>query len=578
MSPDDRRILPLTLTIAADLLNRQITLIGPDAASSAEYGRDRPGPPIELIPLAVGGGFSSYLLAEPPAPSINPALAHDRDAEVSAALVGVPSLAAEFEDLPGDAVAAGSVGGTGSGFRVVGLPAGGGGVDLGPVRELLRNERVFALVEAFLGLEPGTLIGAVIGVRRPVRIVVAAMPAGVAGDAVIRRLWDEFGGLGRVGFAPAPGHRVVVAGDGELAVVTERGQAGWWVQVGSGLPGRYLGQDLMNPDVDVTEGELILWMVRDSAVPASLDPEPGESQRSFGLEIEFVFEDGLRAADRAERIRRIIDDLRRFGLTEQAEIAEAHSTRAAGYTSRRPGWRVEEDATVHGEVVSPILPYRDGTAAQRVWHDIALVLGVIRRHGGGNDRRAGGHVHLGVGDYQRDAETLLRLIGLFRAHQDSVYRLATTPGEIFTRLVHARPLPEPERGENGQWKWADFGYRDWSALNLFPLRRDYHAGRPAESDHIEARIFDGFLARQLGLGGVRARVEVIRALADAALIPSGTAGDLPSELGDSFLSHDPDVVVGAAALDAATGPVPGQRGPGAGAGEAAVGTHPLAAC
>ncbi len=167
---------------------------------------------------------------------------------------------------PGDVVAVRSVAGTGADVRVVVWPAQDGGVDLGPFRELLRKERVLGLVEAFLGLEPRTLIDAVIGARPPVRIVVAAMPAGAAGDAVIRRLWDEFAGSARVAFAPAPGHRVV-AGDGDLAVVDGSGQPGWWVQVGSGLPGRYLGRDLMNPDVEVIEDELVLWMVRDSAVP-----------------------------------------------------------------------------------------------------------------------------------------------------------------------------------------------------------------------------------------------------------------------------------------------------------------------
>ena len=57
------------LRIAADLLDRPITVIGPDAASSAEYGQDLPGDPIELIPLAVGRGFSRYLVAELPAES-----------------------------------------------------------------------------------------------------------------------------------------------------------------------------------------------------------------------------------------------------------------------------------------------------------------------------------------------------------------------------------------------------------------------------------------------------------------------------------------------------------------------------
>ncbi len=452
-------------------------------------------------------------------------------------------------DPPGDTVAVGGV--AGAEVRIVVRPAQDGSVDLGPVRALLRDERVFGLVEAFLGLAPGTLISAVIGASHPVRIQVAAMPAGAAGDAVIRRLWDEFAGSARVAFAPAPGHRVLVAEDGSLAVVTEGREPGWWVQVGSGLPGRYLGRDLMNPDVEVTEDELILWMVRDSAVPASLETEPGESERTFGLEVEFVFEDDLSPGDRARRVQRIVNDLRRFGLAEQTGIGGYHSTRGSGYRSERRGWRVEDDETVHGEVVSPILPYRDSVAAQRVWRDIALVLGVIRRHGGGNDSRAGGHVHAGVADYHRDVARMLGLISLFRAHQDSLYRLAATPGETFTRLGHAGPLtePEPRRDEDNRWEWPEFGYSELPALNLSPLQWNHLYRRPAGSDHVEARIFDGFLARQLGFGGARARIEIVRALVDAALELSGPAADRPFELGDSFLSENPDVVAGAAALE-----------------------------
>ena len=102
---------------------------------------------------------------------------------------------------PGDAGVVGRVAGALAGFRIVEVPVQDGVVDLRPVIKLFRNERVLGLVEAFLGMAPGTLIGA----PRPVRIVVAAMPAGSAGDAVIRRLWDEFAGSARVAFAPGAG-------------------------------------------------------------------------------------------------------------------------------------------------------------------------------------------------------------------------------------------------------------------------------------------------------------------------------------------------------------------------------------
>ncbi len=450
------------------------------------------------------------------------------------------------EPVRGDTVPIRSVAAARPDVRTVFLPVEAGILDLRPVRDLLRNERLLAAAPGGRGRP-----------RRPVRIVVEQMPDGGAGEDVLAQLRREFAVSGREAYAPTPGSRVVVR-DGDLAVVYEHGQPGRWVEVGSARRARrlgywtlengHLGRDLTDPAIAVTERELIWWMVRDSALPASLDPQPGESQRPFGLEVEFVFENGLPEEDKAERLQGIIGDLRRFGLTEQTTIGEAHSTRAAGYTSRRSGWRVEQDATVDGEVVSPILSYRGATAAQsqRVWHDVAVVLGVIRRHGGTTSSRAGGHVHVGVGDYQRNAGTMRRLIGLFRAHQDSLYRLATTPGEPYHRgLSEARPVPEPRRhlqGDAGeQGEWPSFGLEragvqdSKMALNTTPLSKDWATGTPAGSDHIEFRLFDA----DLSLGGVQARADISRALADAAADPSRPAEDRASGLGDNFLGQNP---------------------------------------
>jgi hypothetical protein len=53
----------LALMIAADLLDRPVTVTGPDAASSAAHGLGRPGEPVEL--LLETGGQGWYLLVEP---------------------------------------------------------------------------------------------------------------------------------------------------------------------------------------------------------------------------------------------------------------------------------------------------------------------------------------------------------------------------------------------------------------------------------------------------------------------------------------------------------------------------------
>jgi hypothetical protein len=113
--------------------------------------------------------------------------------------------------------------------RTVFLPAAAGTVDLRPVRDMLWRER-----------QLGRLPGGRDRPRRPVRIVVARMPDGVFGQAVLGQLRGEFAATGREAFAPAPGNRVVVW-DGDLAVIDSHGRPGRWVEVGSARPARRLG-------------------------------------------------------------------------------------------------------------------------------------------------------------------------------------------------------------------------------------------------------------------------------------------------------------------------------------------------
>jgi hypothetical protein len=113
--------------------------------------------------------------------------------------------------------------------RTVFLPAEAGTVDLRPVRDMLWRERHL-----------GPLPGGRNRPRRPVRVVVARMPDGVFGQAVLGQLRGAFAATGREAFAPAPGSRVVVR-DGDLAVIDADGQPGRWVEVGSARPARRLG-------------------------------------------------------------------------------------------------------------------------------------------------------------------------------------------------------------------------------------------------------------------------------------------------------------------------------------------------
>ncbi|MET8280450.1 toxin glutamine deamidase domain-containing protein [Micromonospora sp. NPDC005174] len=424
------------------------------------------------------------------------------------------------------------------------------GVDVGPIDELTRNERR-------LGFLPGGRNKP----RRPVRIIINT-PHGEAGEAVLDQLRRAFRDTGREAFVPAPGNRVALF-QGDLAAVNSQRKPGQWVSVGAQRPTEprhyttdpwgLLGRDMDDPRFLPTEDELVWWMVRDSTLPASLERPAGESIRSFGLELEFALAPGMPEQEVAVRRGRMVNDLRALGLTKQSLVRAAHSARDEGYNSRRSGWNLELDGSVSGELVSPILPYQRASDEERsrLWRDVALALAVIRRHGGRSSAKVGGHVHLGVGDYQRDVAVMQRLIDAFRGHQDILYRLATMPGQRLHRgTLYAAPLAPPARfNEQPVWPYFDLR-RDGGvnnrdiALNATPLSDAHAANRPGKDDHIEVRIFDG----DLSLGGVQLRTELSRSLADRATGPSNRVPQY-SALGEHFLRWDLDNSEDAAALE-----------------------------
>jgi hypothetical protein len=341
----------------------------------------------------------------------------------------------------------------------------------------------------------------------------------------------------------------------------ERGDAaaGSTAGGGSGAGGSVGGAGSQTtPDVQRGEDQHVEETLRRSMLPASLSLASSASQRPFGLEFEFVFEDGLSEQQKKQRLQRIVDELRGFGLTTQHEVGGEHSRRGSeeGYLSRRDSWTVELDGSVDGEIVSPILPYADAAESERMWPDVAVVLAVIHRHGGRSNEKVGGHVHVAVGDYARDPGKFVALVNLFRAHQDSLYRLAALPDKRFhrgyfhtepVRSLRPRPGPETENLAN-QMRWWDEegGIERRRALNLNPVYDAILDDNPPDNDHVEFRLWDG----DLSIGGVQARVDLSRVLADTAARSSGITGLASSELGEAFIGGDSDRRSDAEALQA----------------------------
>ena len=222
--------------------------------------------------------------------------------------------------------------------------------------------------------------------------------------------------------------------------------------------------------------------------------------RAFGVEIEFDVAPGI---DRHQALAAIGRDLHAAGLTNSPEQRGYHarpSDSAAGL------WRFEADSTVAGEIVSPIA-YDE----PRTWAQLAQVCEIVRRHGGVATQRTGGHVHVGVGDYDHTVGNHNNLLAMFQAHEDVLYRLAQNP----TQRQH--------RGT------------DWCAPNRVPAAPyfDPHSVRYANqshrigvnfqsvsgrtTDHVEFRMWDS----SLDPGVIQAQVKLSLGMAHAAFRSRG---------------------------------------------------------
>src|SRR2546430_3374865 len=137
----------------------------------------------------------------------------------------------------------------------------------------------------------------------------------------------------------------------------------------------------------------------------------GDPNQTFGVEIEF---DGANpnAVARA---------LHEAGLASSARQEPYHSS------SRVPGkWTVEHDATVAGEVVSPILQDTPET-----WAQLERVCQILQSQGARASGRTGGHVHVGVDSagMDHDVNKFRRVARVCAWAEDLMYRLAAATGQ-----------------------------------------------------------------------------------------------------------------------------------------------------
>jgi hypothetical protein len=180
---------------------------------------------------------------------------------------------------------------------------------------------------------------------------------------------------------------------------------------------RLQGQDIPEGERSLVANEALhreLKRLAMTAEAASYERENviGDPNQTFGIEIEF---DGANpnAVARA---------LHEAGLASSARQEPYHST------SRVPGkWTVEHDATVAGEVVSPILQDTPET-----WAQLERVCQILQEQGARASGRTGGHVHVGVDSagMDHDVNKFRRVARVCAWAEDLMYRLAAATGHV----------------------------------------------------------------------------------------------------------------------------------------------------
>src|ERR1700694_890869 len=179
---------------------------------------------------------------------------------------------------------------------------------------------------------------------------------------------------------------------------------------------RLQGQDVPEGERSLFTNEAVqreLKRLAMTAEAASYERENviGDPNQTFGIEIEF---DGANpnAVARA---------LHEAGLAASARQEPYHSS------SRVPGkWTVEHDATVAGEVVSPILQ-----DTPEPWAQLERVCQILQAHGARASGRTGGHVHVGVDSagMDHDVNKFRRVAKVCAWAEDLMYRLAAATGQ-----------------------------------------------------------------------------------------------------------------------------------------------------
>lgn len=261
------------------------------------------------------------------------------------------------------------------------------------------------------------------------------------------------------------------------------------------------------------------------------DPDVPGSRR-FGVELEFVLPDDYTWEQRREALDAIARELHEEGLSESDHIRGYHSGQMENWQS----WSLEEDVTVSGELVSPLLADDPNS-----WLQMKTALDILRRHGATADVRAGSHVHVSTGSYGDSLASHIELVREMHRHEDILYRAAANPsrgthrGENWCSPNVDTPSSPITEAESSRWNRRDLYQQSVheTALNMAAT------GEGAEG-HAEFRLWDS----SLNVETIQRQVAISAAMTETAERNVSRNNGESHPLGEGERSHKGTFSVG----------------------------------
>lgn len=215
--------------------------------------------------------------------------------------------------------------------------------------------------------------------------------------------------------------------------------------------------------------------------------------RGFGVELEFDLQG---VPNQYQVLQEIGRELNAAGLTTSPYQQGYHS--GSGDYSQ---WRFEQDSTVSGEIISPIM-YDEPQS----WEQLAKVCEIVKRHGGKATARTGGHVHVAAGNYDHTPKNHNNLLKMFKENEDVLYRMAQNP----------------DRNQHRGTQWCSPNHvptQDYNTVqevrqrnNSHGLGLNFQAVTGSENDHVEFRMWDGSLEP----GVIQSQIKMSLGMTEAA--------------------------------------------------------------